>query len=435
VLLIVNAVITWKTDARLERQLAAIREAGDPLTLADLAREPIPPDKNAATYFRQAEAEATAFQDEMRLWIEAELDTHIEDVRYFHEDFLCFTRNRPMPERMRKAMKAVHAAHPKLVPLLRTGVECPDYDAQLDYSTGAEQLTTQLLPIIQNARSIARVFAYHARLAAIDGDGDEVARMALATSKLARHIERNPFLVSYLVALTIQGMAIEEANFALQAGSVSQELRQALDTELAIQERMDGYLWAVRSDRPCMIDMFSRFPLRNFWLYNRGRWNREESECLDVIASYLAMAPEGHPYRPSKLTVDKTTGQVSGSLTELYYPSLDATHAALMKIRTLIRCLRVLNALQTHAKAGSNEIPKLAGLGLPAETITDPYITDPTTYAHPALRVKKIPQGWIVYSVGPNGQDDGGKVEDTVNGDIGVGPPPAAAKPGEPGQK
>ena len=31
------------TDARLERQLAAIRDAGDPLTLADLARKPIPP--------------------------------------------------------------------------------------------------------------------------------------------------------------------------------------------------------------------------------------------------------------------------------------------------------------------------------------------------------------------------------------------------------
>ena len=53
----------------LSGQLAAIRKAGDPLTLADLARKPIPPEKNAATYLRQAEADVTAIQNEMQHWI------------------------------------------------------------------------------------------------------------------------------------------------------------------------------------------------------------------------------------------------------------------------------------------------------------------------------------------------------------------------------
>ena len=42
--------------------------------------------------------------------------------------------------------------------------------------------------------------------------------------------------------------------------------------------------------------------------------------------------------------------------------------------RATIRSLRVLNALQTHVPAGSNEVPKLTELGLPAETTTDPFI-------------------------------------------------------------
>ena len=62
IVLIANAVFVWTTDARLERQLAEIREAGDPLTLADLARKPIPPEKNAATYLRQAEADVKAIE-------------------------------------------------------------------------------------------------------------------------------------------------------------------------------------------------------------------------------------------------------------------------------------------------------------------------------------------------------------------------------------
>ena len=65
ILLLVNAWFVWTTDARLEAQLAAIRQAGDPLTLADLARKPIPPEQNAATYLRRAEADRAAMEKEL----------------------------------------------------------------------------------------------------------------------------------------------------------------------------------------------------------------------------------------------------------------------------------------------------------------------------------------------------------------------------------
>ena len=79
-------------------------------------------------------------------------------------------------------------------------------------------------------------------------------------------------------------------------------------------------------------------------------------------------------------------------------------------------------------RPGSNEIPKLTELGLPAETTTDPFNGEP-------LHVKKLPQGWLVYSVGPNVQDDGGKVDDPNNGDVGVGPPLPMTKTDEPPKK
>ena len=90
ILLIANAVFVWTTDARLERQLEEIRKAGDPLTLADLARKPIPPEKNAATYLRQAEADVKAIENEMEQWNERE---KLPDFwRYFDE-------KQPMPEK------------------------------------------------------------------------------------------------------------------------------------------------------------------------------------------------------------------------------------------------------------------------------------------------------------------------------------------------
>ena len=106
------------------------------------------------------------------------------------------------------------------------------------------------------------------------------------------------------------------------------------------------------------------------------------------------------------------------------FPAIKAAYNAVARVKALIRSLRVLNALQTHVPTGSDAVPKLTDLGLPAKAITDPFNGEP-------LHVKKTPQGWLVYSVGPNLKDDGGKVDDPNNGDVGVGPPPPIAKPGK----
>jgi hypothetical protein len=426
VALIANAAFVWTTDARLERQLAAIREAGDPLTLADLQPKPIPPESNAATYLRQAEKDVDAIHKEIGQWIETEKQTEL--YQYFSE-------KQPMPDKMRKAMNAIFAAHPNVIGLLQKAVECPDYDAQPDYAHRPEDLIAEMLPIVQNLRPAARILSYRSRPLAIDGNGEEAARMSLALFQLGRHADRNPTLVGYLVALTIRGLAVDSANWALQAaGPVSKEVGQALDAELAAQDPMAGYVWTIKTERACGLDHFRRsIPLRNFWIYNRGYWNQEESEFLDMMNAFLVLPSDSDPLYHIKQTIHKANGTFSpdtGPFAQRFFPSLDATYNAVMRVRALIRCLRVLNALQTHVPTDSDTVPKLADLGLPAETTLDPY----TYHNRKPLHVKKLPQGWLVYSVGPNGQDDGGNFEHPMIGDIGVGPP-SLQKTAEPPKK
>jgi hypothetical protein len=100
---------------------------------------------------------------------------------------------------------------------------------------------------------------------------------------------------------------------------------------------------------------------------------------------------------------------------------MDAAYHAVMRVQATMQCLRVLNALQTRAAAGSDKIPAITDLGLPAATITDPFNGE-------HLHIKKLPRGWVVYSVGSNERDDGGNldVNDMANCDFGVGPPEAA---------
>lgn len=412
ILLIANAWFVWTTDAQLEKQLAAIRAAGDPLTLAELKPKPIPPEKNAATYLRQAEPDVTAIENEIERWIDAEKQP---ELRWYLEE------KQPMPEKMRKAMNAIYAAHPKVIELLQQAADCPDYDAQLNYSLPAEQFMSQTNLIMQ-LRGDARVLMYRSRLLEIDGNYDEAVRMSLTLFRLSRHFDRNPMLVNHLVALTVRGMAVAAANLAFQSGSVSKETRQALDAELAIQERTDGFAWALKSERAFLLDLFpTRVPARNFWL-GRGIWNMQESACLELFPMLIAKASASNTYRDFERMTD---GKQSG-FASLLLPGLKASYQVTVRTRAMIRCLRVVNALQTHVAAGSDKIPKLTELGLPTETTTDPFTGEP-------LHVKKLPQGWLVYSVGSNFQDDGGKIRDFR--DVGIGPPIPTAKPAKPAKK
>ena len=407
--LIANALFVWITDSRLERQLAAIRAAGDPVTLADLARPPIPPETNAATYLRRAEADVAAISDET------------QPVRYVsaYPGFLM------LPEDQ-KIVKVSLAAHPHVVPLLEQAAACPDYDAQLDYTLPFAEFIDKLLDVLNKSRSAARVLHYRAMVLVAEGDRDEAVRTALPIFRLARHFDRNPAIVSYLVAIAVRGVAIDSVNAALQTGPVSKEVRDALDAELAVQQRMEGVVWALKSERAYMLESFRNGGRMNdFWLIGRGVSNLQESECLELFPRLIAEGNDPRPYSQVEQSIEaeKEKSVVAG----LLFPVLKAANRSVARAKALIRSLRVLNALQTHAPAAGDAVPEPTELGLPAEAITDPFNGEP-------LHVKRTAQGWLVYSVGPNLQDDGGKVDDQTNGDVGVGPPPPVDKPAEDSQ-
>src|ERR1700722_9434264 len=63
--LVVYAILYWITSSRLEARLQELRDAGEPLSLRELLRKPIPPEENAATYLRRARADVTAVLEEL----------------------------------------------------------------------------------------------------------------------------------------------------------------------------------------------------------------------------------------------------------------------------------------------------------------------------------------------------------------------------------
>jgi hypothetical protein len=401
--------------------LAEIRAAGDPLSLAELARPPIPPEKNAATFLRRAEAGAAAIEKEL-----------LQTPDFFKQ----LEAKGPMSADVQSTLTAVFLAHSDVISLLQQAAACPDYDAELDYTVEPGVLNANMLPVVQESRCYARALQYWAQLFIAQGNRDDAVRTVLTMFQLARHFDCNPTIVSYLVAIAVRGMAVDLANQALQTGPVSQEVRDALDGELAAQQRMDGYVWMFKTERAYGIDWFAYsipppklkgyFPSRNFWLLVRGFWNRQESVYLETMKAEIALARDPSPYQKSTHALQAIERQVrqQSFIVQPLIPALQAMHEAVVRNQAMIRCLRVLNALQVRVPAGSDEAPKLSDLGLPAEFTTDPYTGDP-------LHIKKLPRGWLVYAVGRDFKDHGGELEPFPIKDVGVGPPPAEDKPAE----
>jgi hypothetical protein len=97
-----------KTGARLEAQLAELRAAGEPIALKDLAREPIPPEKNAATFLRRARSDLEAIQKELT-------------VLYPESAYPIG----PLSPAEQEKLQKLYDAYPNVIPLLEQAAACP----------------------------------------------------------------------------------------------------------------------------------------------------------------------------------------------------------------------------------------------------------------------------------------------------------------------
>ncbi|MCR4410974.1 MAG: hypothetical protein NUV77_00955 [Thermoguttaceae bacterium] len=395
-LLAVNAWYVGTSDWRLEKRLAELRSQGEPLSLAELAPGPIPPEQNADTYLRRARADIEAIER-----------------GFLHGDNLLLRP--PTPDEL-KAIRAAFDAYPKVVPLLEQAVACPKCDLPLDYTLSPEQFNQALLPEVQALRAVNRVLEARTVLLAHDAKNDEATASAIVLLRLARLFEGGPTFVNYFVANAVRAEGVLGANMAIQTGPVTAKTCAALDAELALHEPMEAFRHTLRTERAYGLDSFRRLPARNAWLFLRGRWNREDLAYLDVIDAFGEVLRADMPCQAAQARLQEAAKQARGrTLVELFTPAAQAAYNAATRTRAMVRSLRVVNALQVCA--GDKGVPKLSDLGLPEATTLDPYTGEP-------LRVKRLSVGWLVYSVGKNLTDDGGKLDDAS--DDGVGPPPAA---------
>jgi hypothetical protein len=392
-----NAYFVWSTGTQLERQLIALRQAGDPVQLADLARKPLAAEHNADVFLRRAADDLEAIEKELQmLYPKSGYPTA------------------PLPPAGQDRLEKLFAAYPNFMPLLEQAANCPDSDPQIDFNVPTTAILEPYMKHTNRHRALSRVMKARSAWLLSKGRGDDALAAQLVMLRLARHWRREPLIIANLVTAVCEVGAMGAINQVLQAGPVGAAAREALDRELALHDTMEGYDWALKSERAYALSSAREVPGTSLWV-TRGFANQFGLGLIGIFDHFLAKGTL--PY--AEVAVDKRRyakrggPNLYGALVTLLEPALSSLREPAERTRAMSRCLRILNAVQARQPKSGDRDFALTELGLPAAATLDPYSDEP-------LHLKKRREGWMVYAVGRDLTDDGGALERSA--DIGVGP-------------
>jgi hypothetical protein len=409
--LVLNGILAWRAEWRLRSRLAAIRAAGEPASIAELAPEPISEDENAAAIIERIGPRLDEFSKEYGRFYDSPLGKQYDEAREEGE---------PATKEQLNAIRGILAKYADVEQSIVEAAACEKFASRLDYSLDHTKFLEHLLDRVQSARMATRFLAWRGEVLLADGRHEQAIENGLRALRLARLHENEPTLVAFLVAIAMRGAANDQIYDALAAGPVSPELHAALDKELVRQDDPTRFARVLRDERaisgdwihahlggvpPILAHMFG-WPMKGM-----------QVGVLDAMAEYIQLAElPWHEVRERLGLVDEDTPLPltgHGVLADLLIPALKAAYLANARSLATSRALRINNALRAFAEKSGGEASGLEELKLPSEAVIDPYSGKP-------LKLKQTDDGWVVYSVMENGVDDGGDFKGLK--DYGVAP-------------
>ena len=402
------------------RRVAAIRAAGDPTSIAELAPKPISSERNAASQLAAVAPQFAAFGADLNQFYNSPVGQAYQELR---------DRGEPPTAMQLAAIRAIVDKYPELPPAIDRAVDCEVFASALDYSLPPPQFIAATSTSMGDVRTVARFLHWRMAIAIADRRADDAVTIGCQLLTLARLYESEPGVIHMLVSMALRGMAAESLARALTSGEVAAERHAELDRELALHEQINNLTGALTSERAISIDMLkSHIDAGGGVLAVISPMKLQTRPVLDFYDAALPLVER--PWFESHTQLGRVNAQLTQSklavMAESLAPSIQAAFDASNRTLAVMRSLRVLNALQQFATKNQRPAKGLEDLALPKGSTIDPFTGKP-------VLLKQTADGWIVYSVHRNGVDDGGRLADLE--DAGVGPPSAYAKPPASGEE
>lgn len=372
--------------AAFEARLEAIRQAGEPVTLAEYNAwyvEP-PAAQNAAPLYAEAFAAL------------APLDA----------------KSPSFVAKNQKALELLHQA------AARTQCRYP-----IDLTAGANASLTHLAKL----KTCAQLLEQETILNAGNGRMDLAAQSVVAGLRLARSLGMEPVVISQLVRVAIENITASALEQALNRKAFSEPELAKLQSTFGEAESGDAAALArcLAGERCMGIAMFqsslqelakisgamgqeARFP--DLEIYRKSpAYSADFAFYLDQMNSFINAAKSPFPDSLeaaslwlSQVSEAKNKGYViSGVMLPALAKTLEKSAAAVGELRAAQAAL----AVERHRSAHNNELPDSLRELVPqylTAVPADPFDGKPLRYK------KASPKGYVIYSIGADRQDDGG---------------------------
>jgi hypothetical protein len=394
--------ISVKSD--LARRLRELSEAGYALSLTELDERYVLPDEadNAADYYLTAFSEYGEPNDEAKEllpWVgKAEKPPRTE----------------PVDETMQQAIAAFLSDNEKALTLLHEALALEHSQYPMDFSRGPDMS----MPWLKDVRRSAFLLSLEGLAACAQDDPNRALESVHATLALAQSLDC-PLLINRLVQIAIRALACRNIEQILNRVTLTDEQLQTLERLLEIYTDEEGYRQALIGERCFGLYSFRTpggissdmgggkvlslilVPMKIFGLHDRDMLSyvnlmQDYIDALDLplgerLAAYEAVAE------------DFSSGKRGGLLTRILMPALLRTYQLEMRHVADRRVARTSLAVERYRLA-QGKPPQ--GLDELIPTYLDAVPTDP--FDGQALRYSVLAKGYVVYSIGEDGNDDGG---------------------------
>ncbi len=374
---------------RLQQFRAAVNHLqadGYPVSISDLTQPAANYGQQASHLFNRLAAPLSSFEKEM--WVDNE------------------ALDRPVDDDMIARFDELQKAYPNVFPLIdKLSKETTiALDLEGDHDTFLESVIERMTRL----RSCARVLAWKVRILAAQGKPDEAIAAGLEIFQLCRLFDQYPMIISQLVVNACRGIGIGAIHEVIANHTISDPTRELLNRELELQDVMPGCAQCLVGERAFGIEAISEIGTVQMALAG--------NRYLDLLGDEIKNSAK-QPFerqqsvdgRDSEWTSGWTNGYSAGLFT-----AFEQFRTGIARTRSNLRSLRIINALQARPNAEADTITQdyLVEIGVPQSMTVD-------TMNGELMKIKRDENRWIVYSVGPDREDDGGNpiaMEDYVVG-------------------
>jgi hypothetical protein len=285
-----------------------------------------------------------------------------------------------------------------------------------------------LVPHVQDVRELATLLGYDALLRAQERpDGDGALASCQAALNAGRSLGDEPLLISLLVRLATRSMALRKLERVLAQTQPSEPALAALQQLLELEEQQPLMLMAARGER-ALSDRMAEWLQHHRSLQNikvlEGLTRDGSGQGSDVEMMQLLFAGPLKAQRAAllryqsrfveiaKLPVEEQGGRLQELeatardepvLVRLFAPAVSRVAEANRLNQAELRCAVLMLAAERFRRARGRWPDAPADL-IPAQLVKVP--ADP--YDGAPLRFRRVGDGVVIYSVGPDGKDDGG---------------------------